>query len=579
MRGNEMDEIVEKYQGSYTIQDDTLRNCGKRKLFSIKSVIWLGVFLLLIVVLLFFTSKNSEAATIKVNDDGGADYYTIQEGLDAANPGDTVYVYNGTYSENVWISKTINLTGENKNNTTIDSGGSGDVINVGANYVNITGFNITKGYYYAGLELLNVKFCRIYNNRFYRNNHAIYMYSSSNIIIINNDVLNNLGGIDVYLSSDSIITNNNISSNREFGGVSLRDSSNITLISNNFTWDGVSVSGDQLYHYNSHTIPDNNIVNGKPLYYYTNCSGMDIDGIQVGQLIFVNCSHIYVRNLEIINTHGAIAISYSDNIIITGNDISNNSWGISIKSSSNCNLTNNYIFGGITGIYFTNSNNNIISNNCIQSAWNKGIFLSKCNYNDITDNTVSDSDFGIWLWNASFNNISKNTISSIEFEGIYLREACMQNIITENILTDCGESISHFYIRLIAITADIPPSNNIIYHNNFIDNNAQEELAFDDGIDNLWDNGKEGNYWSDYSGSDANGDGIGDSPYKVDSDTYDYYPLMNPYNGSLPPDTKPPYFTIFPSIIDRNIMLPYDIFQLDFTASESGHYEVIIVII
>lgn len=562
--------------GYNIFQSNTPQKTVKSKHFSLRSVIWLGVFAFLIIVLLLFTTKNSEAATITVDDDGPADYSNIGDAIDAANDGDTVYVYNGTYYENLWVSKTINLTGENKITTIIDGDGNGDTINVNTNYVNITGFNITKGYSYAGLELNNVKFCRIYNNRFFLNNHAIYIYSSFNNNITNNDILNNLGGIEVYLSSNNIITNNNISNNREFGGVSLRKSSNNMLINNNFTRDGVSISGDQLYHYTSHTIPDNNIVNNKPLYYYVSRHWMDIDGIHVGELILVNCSNISVRNLEIINTLGGVDISYSDNIIITGNKIWNNSWGISMKLSSYCNLTNNDVFGGITGIYLKKSNNNFISSNSIQSAWHKGIFLSNSNYINIIDNIVIDSDFGIWLWDASFNDISRNNISSIKFEGIYLREACKQNRITENTLINCNKLSFTYYIRLVASTGDIPPSENIIYHNNFIDNDAVGELGFDDGTNNIWDYGGEGNYWSDYTGSDDDGDGIGDTPYEIDSNTYDNYPLMQPYTGSIPPDTKPPFFISSPYIIHGFLLLPRDNFYLEFTTNEQGHYEVII---
>jgi hypothetical protein len=66
--------------------------------------------------------------------------------------------------------------------------------------------------------------------------------------------------------------------------------------------------------------------------------------------------------------------------------------------------------------------------------------------------------------------------------------------------------------------------NNTFFHNNLIDNKRQA-----DDYKNVWDNGVEGNYWSDYSGSDSDGDGIGDTPYYIPTDAQDRYPLMAPY--------------------------------------------------
>ncbi len=75
-------------------------------------------------------------------------------------------------------------------------------------------------------------------------------------------------------------------------------------------------------------------------------------------------------------------------------------------------------------------------------------------------------------------------------------------------------------------------SNNTIYHNNII--NCTDEYAWDDaeGGNNKWDNGSEGNYWSNYDGVDANSDGIGDTPYSILglAGSLDNYPLMEPYS-------------------------------------------------
>jgi len=69
--------------------------------------------------------------------------------------------------------------------------------------------------------------------------------------------------------------------------------------------------------------------------------------------------------------------------------------------------------------------------------------------------------------------------------------------------------------------------NNRIYHNNFVNN--LQQVNIEDSV-NTWDGGypSGGNYWSDYTGADADGDGIGDTPYIIDENNVDRFPLMAP---------------------------------------------------
>ena len=75
-------------------------------------------------------------------------------------------------------------------------------------------------------------------------------------------------------------------------------------------------------------------------------------------------------------------------------------------------------------------------------------------------------------------------------------------------------------------------SNNSIYRNNFNNNLNVYDRGVDSGNSppsvNIWDNGTEGNYWSNYNGTDTDGDGIGDTPYIIDENNQDNYPLIEP---------------------------------------------------
>jgi hypothetical protein len=82
---------------------------------------------------------------------------------------------------------------------------------------------------------------------------------------------------------------------------------------------------------------------------------------------------------------------------------------------------------------------------------------------------------------------------------------------------------------------------NKIHHNNLVNNGVNQAYEMG-GPRNIWDDGypSGGNYWSDYNGTDNNGDGIGDIPYDIPGGfNKDNYPLMEPWGGSNLPPIKP----------------------------------------
>ena len=279
-------------------------------------------------------------------------------------------------------------------------------------------------------------------------------YSSNNTVSGNTITANNRIGIVLDFSSNNSIVGNNIVNN--MFGMRLSYSSNNSIVGNTFIKDGlVALSSSH------HNAVENNTVNGKPLVYLEGMVDHRVE--DAGQVILVNCTGIWVKDLNLSSTDIGVQLWETSNSVISGNNVTNNRIGIGLELSSN---------------------NSIVGNNIVNNL------------------------DGIWLGSGSSNN------------------SIFRNNIANNM----------FGIRLFY------SSNNGIFHNNFIDNTEQ---VYSSASTNVWDNGypSGGNYWSDYSGTDlfsgpyqneTGSDGIGDTPYVIDENNIDHYPLMNP-NTTTPP--------------------------------------------
>ncbi|MCK4367998.1 MAG: right-handed parallel beta-helix repeat-containing protein [Thermoplasmata archaeon] len=203
---------------------------------------------------------------------------------------------------------------------------------------------------------------------------------------------------------------------------------------------------------------------------------------------------------------------------------------ILLNSVSGCNITDNALIDiHWLGLALYNSSGNILSNNIIARPHNggSGIYLDGSSDNMVRDNMITNASHGISLHRSSNGNtITNNSISLAEGFSIVIYSS--DNIVTENIITNGYRGI---WLRVCS-------TDNTIYHNSFINNTFQADIE-PHLFNNTWDNGypSGGNYWNNYIGVDVKSgpnqdepgsDGIGATPYVIDADNRDRYPLMKP---------------------------------------------------
>lgn len=220
-------------------------------------------------------------------------------------------------------------------------------------------------------------------------------------------------------------------------------------------------------------------------------------------------------NVVMNNVYG-IRLSLCDDITVSGNVLRNNSYGLWLsQSKDNVVLGNNISESKYTGIHLFPSSDNIVSENTVSDN-EHGIYVHSSSNNTIVDNIASNNSFGIWISGSKANRICNNEVLNNGKNGIRLG-ASFTNILVENTLTNSDVGIS------------IKDSmNNSIFHNNFVNNNNSVRTV--DSVD-IFDNGFEGNFWSDYESADLDGDGVGDSPLVINQNNTDNFPLMGMFSG------------------------------------------------
>ena len=274
-------------------------------------------------------------------------YQYIQDGIDNANAGDTIYVFNGTYTEDVYINKAVDLVGENKESVLVNSSSSSETIHLKVDHINMSGFSVTNNGQTVGILFDGVDNCTITNNIISNNTIGIRMFHSAQNTIDNNYIANN------------IISDNQL-------GIMMVNS--------------------------THNSVDNNLIKNNT------CA----------IVMFYSTYNSISNNLVEYNSQSILIETRSNRTSLTYNTITHSSTGIYfLNNSCNNSVMHNNISDNHDGLYFETSHDNFVASNRIENNSGYGICLnssygSTLYYNNLINNSIQAMDECTNIWDNGY---------------------------------------------------------------------------------------------------------------------------------------------------------------------------------
>ena len=303
------------------------------------------------------------------------------------------------------------------------------------------------------------------------------------------------------------------------------------------------------------------------------CNSYRVSGQNTGHGVYLrDKTDINIKHCLIENFSTGIFLSLAENVVVENNEISNNWYGIDLENSQKIQIKNNTLFDhlpryntyGATAIVISGSSLSTIYQNRIFHN-EIGIFMALSSSNLIEENDFQNLSYNLEIYSSSTQNLIKNNSFKNASQINLLLFGSNDNEIT---LNDFDQGGGHIAIddsnnnlltkntfknayRVISFSSSYGKgvTQNKIYLNNFIDNTFNFLKEKKDVIkDNFWNSPQPltysfqsktytnylGNFWSNYQGKDEDGDGIGDTPYVINSEKDDY-PLIKPWENYLFP--------------------------------------------
>ncbi len=383
----------------------------------------------------------------------------------------------------------------------------------------------------------------------------IIIVACSGIVVEDQTMANCSVGIQLVRSNYSTVTNNTVTNC--IHGINLERCGPHNLVANNTCTDnlrtGIYISANvgSTDESTFNTVANNTCMrNYRGIY--------DLVG-ENNTIANNNCSWNYDEGIRIHSSHGSAIVNntcqYNDGTGMTlrnadyssalNNTCCDNLWeGIKLEYSEWVTVAGNLIGNCGVGIHLEDSEHCVIANNTVTTPSTSISIRSNCDYTTVDNNTCSNGSTGIVMGNIVGGIISNNTCVNNSFDGIHVGGFYSSYIlIVDNFcFNNSRDGISIEYYEFATLMNNTCANNTryglyiddraikcSIFWNTFANNSNN---AVDDGEDNFIHH----NYWLNYTGSDGNADGIGDTPHPIpgSASNEDQYPLMTPGFPELP---------------------------------------------